>query len=172
MTVLETDRLILRRFTLDDVEPLAAIYADPDITRFLGGPRTVEETRGQVQWAMEFFDQHGVGFLATVLKETGELIGRCGILLQIIDGDHYVEVAYGIAASHWGRGLATEAARALKEHGFRDHGYSRMISLVAPDNHASRRVAEKNGMHYDRDVKFKGHDLRLYLVERKASSAG
>jgi ribosomal-protein-alanine N-acetyltransferase len=166
MIVLETDRLILRRFALDDVEPLAAIYADPNFTRFLGGPRTLEETRGQVQWAMEFFDQHGDAFLATVLKETGELIGRCGILLQTIDGIQETEVAYGIATPYWGRGLATEAAIALKEHGFRDRGYRRMISLVAPDNHASRRVAEKNGMRYDRDVKLKGHDLRLYLVER------
>ena len=166
MAVLETERLILRPLTLEDVDDLAAIYADPDVMRFFDGVHSWETTRKRVEQIVAEYTRTGVDFMATIYKDNGQFIGRCGLLWQVIEGVQEVEVAYMLAKPYWGRGLGTEAARAIKEHGFRDFDFPRLISLIHPDNAASIRVAEKNGMHYDRDVAFDGHPCRLYLIDR------
>lgn len=169
MTVLETERLILRPLTLDDVEDLAAVYGDPDVMRFFDGVRTWEQTRQEVEEVMAQYAQTGVDFLATLSKENGQFIGRCGLLWQGFDGIQEVEVAYMLARPYWGQGLGTEAAQALKEHGFRDFGFRRLISIIHPANIASIRVAEKNGMEYEREVEFGGRCL-LYTIGNTAKN--
>ena len=166
MAVLETQRLILRPLTLEDVDALAALYADPDVMRFFEGTRSWETTRQRVEEIIEQYARTGVDFLATIYKENGAFIGRCGLLWQVIDGVQEVEVAYMLAKSYWGQGLGTEAAQALKEHGFRDFGFRRLISIIDPGNIASIRVAEKNGMHYERDIEFEGHVCRMYAIHK------
>ena len=166
MTVIETEWLVLRHLALEDLDALAEIYADPQFRRFLGALRTREETRGVIEWSMQEYETRGYGFYATVLKEEGCLIGRCGLLYQIIDGVDDVEVAYGLAPAYWGRGLATEAARATKEYGFRKLGFSRLISIIDPENFASQRVAEKNGMRREREFLFEGYPCYLYRVNQ------
>jgi|SRR5579872_2852615 len=166
MAVLETERLTLRPLTPEDVDDLAAIYADPEVMRYFEGIRSREQTRQEVEEVMKQYARTGVDFLATIHKENGRFIGRCGLLWQVIDSAQEVEVAYMIDRPYWGRGLGTEAARALKEHGFRDFGFRRLISLIDPENVASIRVAEKNGMHYERDVEFEGYLCRLYAIMR------
>ena len=164
MAVLETERLILRPLTLEDVDDLAAIYADPDVMRYFDGTRTWEDTHQRLERIIMQYARTGIGFLATIYKENGQFIGRCGLLWQVLDGVQEVEVAYMIAKQYWGQGLATEAARALKEHCFRDRDLQRLVSIIHPDNAASIRVAEKNGMHCERDMEFDGHRCLLYSV--------
>ncbi len=135
---------------------------------FFDGTRTWEQTREEVIDVIAQYARTSVDFLATIYKENGQFIGRCGLLWQVFDDVQEVEVAYTIARPYWGRGLATEAARALKDHGFRDHNFPRLISIIHPDNIASIRVAEKNGMLYERDVEFEGYGCRLYSVSRPA----
>jgi ribosomal-protein-alanine N-acetyltransferase len=166
MAILETVRLILRPLTMDDVEDLAEIYADPEVMRYFEGTRSLEETRERLAGSIEEYARTGVDFMATIHKEDGRFIGRCGLLWQVIDGLQEVEVAYMLARPYWGRGLGTEAAVALKEHGFRDFGFKRLISIIDPDNIASIRVAEKNGMRYEKEIDFHGHRCSLYAVYR------
>lgn len=166
MAVLETERLILRPLTLEDVDDLAAIYADPDVMRYFEGTRSWETTRQRVEQIIEQYARTGVDFLATIYKENGAFIGRCGLLWQSIKDLQEVEVAYMLAKPYWGRGLGTEAAQALKEHGFRDFGFRRLISIIDPDNIMSIRVAEKNGMRYEQDIEFEGHVCRIYAIQK------
>ncbi len=166
MAVLETERLILRPLTLEDVDALAALYADPDVMRYFEGTRSWEITRQRVEQIIEQYARTRVDFLATIYKENGAFIGRCGLLWQVIDDMQEVEVAYMLAKPYWGRGLGTEAAQALKEHGFRDFGFRRLISIIDPGNIASIRVAEKNGMRYERDIEFEGHVCRMYAIHQ------
>jgi len=170
MAILETERLILRPLTRDDVDALAALYADPDVMRYFEGTRSWEASRQRLERIIDQYARTGVDFLATIYKENGQFIGRCGLLWQNIEGVQEVEVAYMLAKPYWGRGLATEAARAIKEHGFRDFGFRRLISLIDPDNIGSIRVAEKNGMRYDRDVEVDDHLCRMYVVYRDEPS--
>jgi ribosomal-protein-alanine N-acetyltransferase len=147
-TVLETDRLVLRLLTMADLDVLAALYRDPEVRRYFpDGTRTYEETRAELEWIIEvYYGRYGYGLWATVLKESGALIGRCGLLPWDIGGRTEVEVAYLLDRAHWGRGLATEAARAIADHAFATLPVDRLICLLDPENAASRKVAEKIGM--------------------------
>jgi RimJ/RimL family protein N-acetyltransferase len=95
---------------------------------------------------MQGYADRGFGLWALVLKENGEVIGDCGLVVQQIEGVGEVEIGYHVRRDLWGQGFATEAAQACREYGFHQLGRDRLISLIHPANRASRRVAEKNGM--------------------------
>lgn len=154
MKILETDRLILRRFVPEDLDPLFALYRDPEIRRYFPeGVLTYEETREELEWFLNGHPSHPeLGLWATLHKGSNQFIGRCGLLPWTIEGRFEVEVAYLLAREYWGNGLATEAARAIARYAFDQLDLTRLICLVDPDNHASRRVAEKIGMTLEREV--------------------
>lgn len=170
MTVIETERLVLRHLRREDVEDLAALNTDPDFTRFFGGPKSLahmlEHAAAYIERLLSEEYATGSGFYATIYKPEARFIGRCGLLRQTIDGLPELEIAYGIAPAYWGRGLATEAVRALKEYGFSRHDVPRLISLIDPDNIASQRVAEKNGLRRDRQTLLDGHPCNVYVIDR------
>ena len=148
MIILETERLILRRQVITDLDALWALYCDPDITRYIpDAPRTYAEARQELEWHMNGHPRYPqLGLWATVFKATGKFIGRCGLLPWTIEGRQEVEVAYTLAQEYWGQGLATEAAIGILRYGFEQLHLERLICLIDPANHASRRVAEKIGM--------------------------
>lgn len=172
MTVLETDRLLLRRLTCEDLDDLANLYADPKTMHFFGGPHTREEAEGEIDWCLEQYERNvttgecGPAFWATILKSDGAFMGRCGLLPQLVEGKAELEVAYMIARLYWNKGFGTEAARGVKEWGFRHYRFPRLISLIDPGNLSSIRVAEKNGMNHEKNIVFEGSTVRLYSVVR------
>lgn len=155
--VLETERLILRHFTPDDAADNYRIYTDPDNMRFMGRrPDSVEFERYHLRRHIaNYYDVHGFGLWAVVLKESGELVGRCGLLYQPLEGGQEVEVTYLIDRHYWGRGLATEAAREALRLGFERYEFPRIVAFIKHENVASVRVAEKIGLRYERDVDFR-----------------
>jgi ribosomal-protein-alanine N-acetyltransferase len=167
MTVIETERLLLRPMTFADTDDLAALYADPEVMRFFDGTRTREQAVEQIRKCQELYRSVGFYFWATIHKADDRFIGRCGLLPQVIDGRPEYEVAYMIARSYWGQGLGTEAARGIRDWAFASHPFPRLVSIIAPDNLASRRVAEKNGMRYLGDIEFEGYLDCLYAIDRK-----
>jgi ribosomal-protein-alanine N-acetyltransferase len=169
MFIIETPRLLFRPLTPGDAEDLAAIYADPDVMLFFEGTRSLEHAVREIEECRRWYVRLGFHFWATIHKEDRKFIGRCGLLPQVLDGRREVEVAYMLARRHWNQGLGTEAARAITEYGFERHTFRRLVSIIAPSNLASIRVAEKNGMRYIKDVAFKGYVDRLYAVERPSS---
>jgi RimJ/RimL family protein N-acetyltransferase len=152
--ILETNRLILRRQVIKDLDALWALYCDPRITNFIpDAPRSYEEAREELEWHMNVHPRYPeLGLWATIHKETGRFIGRCGLLPWTIDGQREVEVAYTIAQEYWGQGLATEAARGILDYGFTKLNLSRLVCLIDPENIASQRVAEKIGMTLEKKV--------------------
>ena len=183
--VLETDRLVLRRLTLDDLDDLAALYRDPDVRRYFPeGTLTREETREELDWIIEVqYGRYGYGLWATVLKETGAFIGRCGLvpwkvldrredILSLEGADEHpdgrteveAEVAYLLAKDRWGSGLGTEAARAILTYAFDALHLPRVICLFDPDNTASANVARKIGMTADGDVQVGGELIPLFTA--------
>jgi len=172
--IVETARLVLRPLTPDDLGDLATLYADPEIRRYFpDGTRTYEETRAELDWIIDvYYGRYGYGLWATVLKGTGTFIGRCGLLPWEIDGRTEVEVAYLLDKRYWGRGLATEAARAIVDHAFATLPVDRLICMVDPENAASRAVARKVGMTllWDDYVDDEG-PAHVYALSRAAWSA-
>ena len=187
MKVLETERLLLRELVPEDLDALAAIYADAEVRRFFPeGTLTTDETREELGWIIDvYYGRYGYGLWATILKETGAFIGRCGLLpwrvlmsgtgvLALDAADevpdtatrYEVEVAYLLARPFWGRGLATEAARGIVQHGFERLDVPRLIGLIDPGNEASRRVAEHAGLAVEGEVALDGETLPLYSIVR------
>jgi ribosomal-protein-alanine N-acetyltransferase len=151
--ILETKRLVLRHQVLTDLDALWALYCDPEITRYIpDAPKTYAEAREELEWFLNGHPKHPeLGLWATIHKETGNFIGRCGLLPWTIDGQPEVEVAYTIAREYWGQGLATEAAQSILDYGFERLHLSRLICLIDAENIASQKVAQKIGMIYEKE---------------------
>lgn len=144
---LTTPRLHLRPFTLSDHEVIHAVYADPDVMRFVGhGPhRTIAETAGALRVYGDVLAQRGFSFVAVTERAGGAVVGDGG--LHPLGGrGPDLELGYTLARAVWGRGYATELGRALVEHAFTVLRVPRVVAQVEPGNLASRRVLEKLGM--------------------------
>jgi RimJ/RimL family protein N-acetyltransferase len=153
MVILKTDRLILRRLEMDDLDALYRLYSDPQIrAHFPDGTLTFAETKEELEWFLHGHpDRSELGLWATLERRTGAFLGRCGLLPWIIDGQSEVEVAYLIDKSRWGEGFATEAARGIVQYSREELGLNRLICLIMPGNGASAAVAAKVGMRFERE---------------------
>ena len=160
---IETERLMMRPFTLDDAEALHAVWGDPASKRFLGWPTpaSVDETRSHLENIVRDERKHGFALCAVIEKASGTLIGDCGLFVSPDHGD--VELAYGLGRAWWGRGYATEAARACVRAGFDELGVERIVADVDSRNTASIRVLEKAGFELQTEDE---RGLRLYAVTR------
>ena len=168
MKILETNRLILRHQEPGDLDRLFALYCDLDVRRYIpDAPRTYEEAREELEWHMNGHPKHPeLGLWATIHKETGKFIGRCGLLPWTIDGQDEVEVAYLISKTHWGHGLGTEAAQAILDYGFKNLHLRRLICLIDKDNLVSIKVAEKIGMAFEKEGKDEMGSFLVYSRNR------
>jgi len=178
MTVLATDRLLLRPFGPGDAEAHARLYDDPEVTRWLGdGPWLGEAARARSRATLarfaEHWAEHGWGVWAVTDRASGEMMGQCGLKLLRLepDGPTEVEVLYALERPHWGRGFASEAAAAALGHGFGALALPRIIAVARPDNRASRAVLEKLGLRYERDVSLAGIPAVCYAQSRAAYQA-
>ncbi len=175
MTILETDRLTLRPFREDDVDLMAELFANPDFMRFSLGvftkrEQTVAFIEKIMRWDREGIpSQFAVIFKGGIRKTgcNGTLLGYCGFFHHLEHGIEDVEIGYRLHPAYWNRGLITEAALAVRDHGFRDLKLDRVISLVHPENVPSRRVAEKNGMTVEKEIIFRGFPTLVYALTRE-----
>jgi ribosomal-protein-alanine N-acetyltransferase len=171
--ILETKRLIFRHQILSDLDDLWALYRNPNITKYIpDAPRSRTEAQEELEWHMHGHPRNpSLGLWATVHKETGKFIGRCGLLPWSIDGRDEVEVAYALAEDFWGQGLATEAALAIRDYGFEKLNLSRLICTIYPQNFPSQRVAEKIGMAWERTVDgWEGDNIPFYIYSVRRAS--
>ena len=154
MVVLNTERLLLRHLTSGDLEPLYALYRDPEMRMYYpDGTRTLEQTKEELEWFVHGDPRHpGLGLWATVERATGEFLGRCGLLPWHIEGKDEVELAFMIKKERWREGLATEAAQGIIKYAHDVLGLSRLVCLVMPGNAASAGVAQKVGMSFEREL--------------------
>jgi RimJ/RimL family protein N-acetyltransferase len=164
--ILETARLHLREFVPQDADALARVLGDPVAMQFYPAPF---DRKGVEEWIgknIGRYQRDGHGLWAMVLKDSGELIGDCGCILQEVEGTNHVEVGYHVRRDLWGKGYATEAARACMDYAFTRLGAARVISMIQPGNTQSRRVAEKNGMTCERVVFWRGYDHCIYAKQK------
>jgi ribosomal-protein-alanine N-acetyltransferase len=164
-TLLETERLRLRAFREDDLPAYAAIWSDPDVMRYLGkgGARSLEGSRELLAWLRATY-RDGFGVWALVERESGAAIGWAGVNPVEAGGRREIELMYLLARARWGRGLATEAALALRDYAFAELRLPRLAALVFPQNRASLRVVEKVGMAYERDVVLGEKTISLFAM--------
>jgi [ribosomal protein S5]-alanine N-acetyltransferase len=163
---LSTPRLNFRLLTLADTDSLLAILSDPIAMQWYPQVYHREETEGWIQRTLASYEKFGHGFWAACLKESGEFAGICGVLHQEVDGVAEKEVGYLFLRRLWNQGLATEAAGACYEYGFRALKRERMISLIRPENKPSQRVAQKNGLTLGREVFWKNYTHGVWVKNK------
>jgi ribosomal-protein-alanine N-acetyltransferase len=167
---LETERLRLRPFTLADLDAHGRLYADPEVTRYLaGGPYLGPDARLRSERAVRRFVDHwrarGFGVWALLDRTTEAFVGQCG--LNTVDSTGEVEVLWALDRPAWGRGLATEAARAALDWGLEVAGVPAVIAIAAPANLASQRVMEKIGMRCTGRAQYFGLEVVRYEHARR-----
>jgi len=170
MIRIETPRLVLRRWRAEDVEPFAAINADPEVMRWIrdGSVRDEHQTRANVAAMEGLWETERFGLFAVELRDSGELAGFTGLsvprfLPEVMPA---VEIGWRLGKAFWGRGLASEAARAAMRYGFRERGLERIVGIVQVGNGASERIMVKLGMRLDREVVApgSGRPTRIYAI--------
>jgi RimJ/RimL family protein N-acetyltransferase len=168
VTIVETERLRLRRFRDEDVDEIARWLADPEFTRYLMGPQTRADAVTQLERIDAHWAEHGFGALAVEERATGNLIGRTGPAFhRAWPADP--EVGWWIAPERQGRGLATEAGAASFRYAFGELGFVRVVSITVEGNLASRRVMEKLGfrLHAKVPLPDDGRELWVHALDRE-----
>lgn len=163
--ILETPRLALRALAPGDLDALAAMYADPEVMRYIGtgGPRGRDDAARAIDRQLTVYVERGFGEWAAVLRESGDMVGLCGLIVwPDIEGTEELEVAYLLAREAWGRGLGTEVAGAIRDWAVRELGRRRLVSCIYPEHSASIHVAQKIGMRYEKDFLYEGEPMALY----------
>jgi RimJ/RimL family protein N-acetyltransferase len=165
-----TPRLVLRTFRRDDLPLYAALNADPEVVRWLGGPLTREDSDDIAAWAQELYAAEGIGLLAVERREDGAFLGMCGLHHQESYPDD-VEAGWRLARAYWGNGYATEAATAWLDLGFGPRGFDRIISITERENVRSLAVMERLGMSFDHEGQVRDgdevFDAVIYAITRE-----
>lgn len=169
---LQTNRLILRNFTSNDLDDLSHLLANEEVMRFsVGGPLP----RNQVKDFLEnriigHYAQYGFSLYAVVHAKDNRVIGCAGFMLQSIAEEEFFELGYRLDPSFWGKGLAFEAAETLIEYGFNTLHFDQIISIIDPRNNRSLKVASRAGMRYWKDATFHGIEVQIYTIRKVAVS--
>ena len=173
ITQLPTGRLVLREFTRDDVDDLVALDGDPRVMRYIGdgsvGTRALCEAGIERTFA-RYAGGTGLGVWHAARRADGTFVGW--VSLKPCGDSADIEVGYRLMHDAWGRGYATELARAMLRRGFEDVGLDRIIGVTHPDNHVSQRVLTKVGMRDEGWGRYYGRDLRLFAIDFAQWRAG
>lgn len=171
---LETPRLYLREITLEDYPALCKILQDDQVMYAYNGAFGQEETQAWLEEQLLRYETLGFGLWAAVLKETGEMIGQCGLTMQNWKGRQVLEIGYLFQKAFWHQGYAAEAAQACKAYAFQVLGAEEVFSVIRDTNLPSQKVAKRNGMEIvDSDIKhYRGADMPHFLFSVKQRQAG
>lgn len=170
--IIETERIFLRPFCIDDIERFSKICANPNVMRYIGDGRPVSRdiiADKILEW-IELYQQQHYGLMALVIKEKNELIGFCGLIHQTVDGENYIELGYRLDEPYWEKGIATEAAVAVRDYAFNELDIPMLISIIHHHNDASKRVAKKVGMQLLKTTEFKNVWVDVFYLKREAHS--
>ena len=163
--MLETERLILRKFIENDVEAIFRLRNDAEMMRFIREPqKSKTESARWLKMVSSRWESEKIGFCAVIEKTSNKVIGWCG-LWKLIETDE-IEVGYAIAKEFWKKGLASEAAEAFLRYGFETLNLEKIAAVARPENTASRRVMEKLGMQFDYIGKFYDSDLAHHSIAK------
>lgn len=144
--ILETERLILREYKREDFDSIYEILSDPETMKHYPAPFDENRVQGWITWNIDNYRKYGFGLWAVVLKETGELIGDCGITMQMINGKELPEIGYHINKKYWRRGFGKEAARKCRDWVFENTDFDVIYSYMKYTNIGSYSTAIANGM--------------------------
>jgi ribosomal-protein-alanine N-acetyltransferase len=170
---LQTQRLTLRPLTLEDLDEMSTLLGDSEALALWGGALDRQGARSWIERNLARYTSHGFGRCAVIWRASGELVGDCGLIPTVVEGTDEVELGWITRRAFWGRGIATEAGAAWRDHGLGVLGLDRIISMIDERNAASRRIAEKLGFSLEREAMW-GEEgpFLMYSIGRSAQAVG
>ena len=165
--ILETERLFLREMTMDDFDSMYAVLADPEIMQHYPYSFDEERVRSWIERNMKRYTDDGFGLWAVCLKDTGEMIGDCGLTLQNIEGQMLPEIGYHIRKDQQRKGYAKEAAMAVRDWAFGNTEYPALYSYCKYTNVGSFKTAESIGMHFEKEYEDEANKITHVSVIRR-----
>ena len=165
--ILETERLFLREMTMDDFDALYAVLSDAEIMQHYPYTFDEERVRSWIERNMDRYKNDGFGLWAVCLKDTGEMIGDCGLTLQNIDGQMLPEIGYHIRKDQQRKGYAKEAAVAVRDWAFQNTEYPALYSYCKYTNVGSFKTAESIGMHFEKEYEDEANKITHVSVIRR-----
>ena len=165
--ILETERLFLREMTMDDFDALYAVLSDAEIMQHYPYTFDEERVRSWIERNMDRYKNDGFGLWAVCLKDTGEMIGDCGLTLQNIDGTMLPEIGYHIRRDQQRKGYAKEAAAAVRDWAFQNTEYPALYSYCKYTNVGSFKTAESIGMHFEKEYEDEANKITHVSVIRR-----
>jgi ribosomal-protein-alanine N-acetyltransferase len=165
--MLETERLIIRQFTPQDLDKLIELRSDDDVIKYLGGRRlqNPEAIAKRLEFYIDCYRRFGYGMCAMIWRKTGEMIGWSG--LQPLEDSGDTEVGYGMIKEFWGRGIGFECASAWLRYGFENTNLTRIVAVASPENTASWRIMEKLGMRREKTETHYGMECVFYRIDKE-----
>lgn len=167
--MIETERLFLRKITLDDKENMFRLHSDPDVQKYTGEPvvESIEEIEKAIRIRVKDYEKYGYGRWATFLKNEMQFVGWAG--LAYLPEFDKIDLGYRFLPEFWGSGLATEASRAILTYGFEKLELKRIIAIAMKENKASIKVMEKVGMVFDKFAPYEpgSKDVVWYWCDQK-----
>jgi len=164
-----TARLTFERLTEGHRAEMRRFQADPDVMRYIGGVRSPAQTAAYFERNLRHWDQYGYGVWVLRERDRGDMAGVGVLRHLLVEGEDEVEIGYGFFPQYWGRGLATEVARACVARGFDHAGLDSLVAVADPGNSASHHVLRKAGMEYERDFDHdEGERQSLFRLHRSA----
>ncbi len=139
------------------------MLGDAEGLRLWGDPLDRDGARASIERNLARYEAAGCGRCAVILRASGEMVGDCGLVPTEVEGQPETELGWITRRSHWGQGIAAEAGAAWRDHAFDTLGLARIVSMVSAKNLASRRVAEKLGMHVEREAIWGGAPHLMYV---------
>lgn len=169
MYEIETERLLLRRFSLADVDEIHAIYCKYDVMQYAGGIRTRGQVENYIEKMLKSWEKNQFGMWAIAWKNEDIIIGDAG--LCFLEKTSEIEVGYVLDKPYWNLGVATEVTKASLRYGFEVLNLDKIVAVANPKNFASRRVMEKVGMTYEKDAFYYNSDVVYYSISKSDCSS-
>lgn len=167
MVIAESARVQIRELAASDVPALRAILGDPSVMEFSSkGALADSDTRRFIEWCIRSYQEHGYGQWGLIEKQSGVLIGCCGLSHATVDGVDEVEIGYRLARKQWGKGVASEAANKVLGHGFSICNINSIVGIVSPRHKGSIRVLEKVGFQSFCETCYSGWNVRVYRMSK------
>ena len=166
--ILETSRTYLREMTKDDFDSLKKVISDPENMKYYSKPYDDNGVNRWINWCIDSYHKYGFGLWAVILKETGEMIGDCGVSMQFIDNDYKPEIGYHLRKDYHQKGLGKEVTRAVRDYFFSHYQYEEVYSYMDKDNLPSYKTAEASGMKFLHFYETPQKEIcRVYKITKK-----
>lgn len=171
--MLQTERVIIRNYEERDFGFLKSLLADKQMMRYIGSGETRNEEQAKqfLNWIYNCYEKNDdYGLKIIELKETNQPIGHAGLVPQTVNFIEEIEIGYWISPNYWGKGFATEVAKALKDYGEAQLHLHRMIALIQIGNKASQKVAAHIGMEKEKEIELNGKRVNIFSTRKNAEN--